>query len=215
MKEELRPIALSLAESIAKQEGIEDEMQATSRANEIVDDIFSEGGPATDIGIELKKKIEENPLIESPFLAPEFNYSQTVDDAVVPAVQELLVLMGNTAAIVPSRNQTDEEKQEFLKALDAVALESFAIFNRHKVPLDYYEYLFELLTTIVRSVKEYSLMQVKGHTEEILSRLIGSKNPGNGKFDSRWATYDQLVKTLESTRKATGDNPNDYFTVGE
>lgn len=201
---------LKLGALIAKEEGLVDE-EAINRVNEIKADAIKEA-PETEIG----KKVRDmalNDEIKSPYQKEVFDYNALRDTTTNKALRETLRELGKYEHLIINMKETDESRQKVEQDYEKLTLELFAILNKHKVGLGEYRYYFGALHAVIDAIQNYMTQQIEGHKTEILSRLIGQKNPGNEKFDSNHATYDGLLDSLAKVRKETGDKLEDYFNV--
>lgn len=197
---------IKLASKQAKEEGLEGN-EFIKRVNELTNDALAEI-PESEEAKKIKE-LSQQEVKEKPV----FDYQQYRDDTSVVAVKEIIKTLGNYEHLVVKMKATDEEKQLVQKAYDDCSLEVFKILNEKKVSLGDYQFVFSALKSIANALEEYMMQQVNGHRSEIVSRLLGAKNPGTGKFDQQHATYKHITDLLEKSRKDTGDKLDDYFTM--
>lgn len=206
--------ALYHAIKIAMRQGAtEEEMHV--RANDILQDALSET-PETDGGKELRAMIDTpNGLaVPSDYVEEEkFDYVKLRDETTVVAAREALALLGTFEALVPKTIAGEEDEIKITEVYHEVSLKMFEILNKNNVGIGEYSTFFNLLKAAVTTLENIVMQQVQGHRTELLSRLFGTRNPGNNKYDSSFATYANLVDSLDKVRKDTGDDRSDYFNV--
>ncbi len=216
MDEKLTPFLLSAATTITAKEGITEEDAAIKRANEIFEDAKL-AEPLTDAGKEcvtLAKDIMATQATGEAGQKPKFDYDALRNDTVMPALAEIIKLMGSVADGLPIRSKTTPEQEKASEdAYEKLTLGTFDILDAHAVGMKEYKYVFDSLKAIVSAMDEYMMQQIVGHRHEIMSRQFGTKNPGTGKFDSNYATYGTLKATLEKVREQTGGKLEDYFNT--
>lgn len=210
----LIPFLLSAATSIAAAEGITDEEAAIKRANEIFEDAKLPE-PLTEAGKQCFQTAQDTFAVQGTAQAtqkPKFDYEALRNETTMVAMGEIIKAMGENSEFLPIRSKTTPEQEKASEeAYDRLTLAAFAALNSHNVGMKEFKYLFDSLKAIVSALEEHMMAQVIGHRHEIMSRLMGTKNPGTGKFDSNYVTYETLVATLNKVREDTGGNLDDYF----
>ena len=151
--------------------------------------------------------------VQSPYVEPvKFDYNKLRDDTAAPAMREILKFIGESATeIVLTGEMVNKKTVDEL--YDKVSKKVLEILTAHNVTFSDYQYVFEYLQSIFYIVGDVVGKQRRGHEREILSRVLGAKNPGNAKFDVDYANYGDLMKAVLDTRSQTGDKPEDYFHI--
>ncbi len=212
---------LSACTTLASEEGITDEEKVAVRANEIYTDAQNEE-PVTEVGKKARQQAKDVVAVEatnnvpSPYGgAPKFDYDGLYDKTVTPSVGEIWKLIGENSdslaltASVPSKELVQARKDAFEK----ISIGAFNILNKNGVGMSKYGYLFKDLKDTIAMLESLMGEQVTGHKLEIESRTLGVKNPGTGKFDANYATYEALLATRERIKTETGGNDEDYFMI--
>lgn len=212
--EALKNALITESATLTAEQGITDEETQVVRANEIFLDASKEN-PETPDGVLVRARAMANlnvPKTEDG--KPKFNATEYRDATALIAVGDILKKMADHADFLPIPSAgTLEYEKKCEEAYQALSLEAFAILNEKKVGIATYAYVFGSLKSVISSLESLMLKQISGHQQELLSRFVGTKHPANGKFDIRYATYQDLVTSLEKTRQETGSNPEDYFNI--
>lgn len=210
-----------IAESvkIAQSEGFTDELAVLERANVLMADAKLEV-PTTEVGQKIRAIAEtaESDVrngIPSPYTPKiQYDYNKFRDETATVAVEAILKTVLSKYDYLVAHMQDPEERRVLIdKDYEAATLDIFKIFNDNKVGISAYKYVFEMLKSVMGTLEDTIQQQVNGHRTEIMSRLLESKNPGTGKFDSSYATYEELISLLTRTREATGGKMQDYFEM--
>lgn len=194
------------AVKVTQEEGLTDDA-AVARVNELKADAMLDE-PTTEIGKQVKERAS---IIKSPYV--KFDYEDLRDKTVRPSISEVFAKISEYNHLIVKGKETEEERELLTKEYNSCVLEMFKILNKNNVVIGNYKYLFAAMTAIIKSLEDFTMEQVNGHKAEISSRVFGTKNPGTGKFDHAYATYQDIVDILMKVRKDTGDNMNDYFNV--
>ncbi len=176
--------------------------------------------PDTDLGKKVKQLAFEIGAVQatgmaSPYVQqPKFDYEKLRDETSIPAIVDILKKLSEHSEFlpIPSKPTPDYEKASD-EGYSKLMLDTFQILNARKIGMSEYKYIFDSLKTIMSALEEGVMQQVTGHRHEIMSRIFGTKNPGTEKFDSNYATYEDLTKTLERVRTETGGKMEDYFNI--
>lgn len=213
----LVPFLLSAATSIAAEEGITEESAALARANAIFEDANHPSGPGTDAGKACLARAKDIQAVQKTGTAtdkPQFDYDALRNETTMPAISEIIKLMGTVADGLPIRSKTTPEQEKASEdAYEKLTMGAFGILDAHSIGMSEYKYVFDSLKAIISAMDEFMMQQIVGNRHEIMSRSFGSKNPGTGKFDANYATYGILKATLETVRAATGGKLEDYFNI--
>lgn len=217
-EKDLQAIIFAEAAKEVATEGITSKEEATARVNVIIKDASLEQ-PKTDLGRIVRERAQMiASSVESPYMAPEkFDYNKLRRETVDPAITEILKLIGSFTDIVPptasEQGEQEQLNKEAFKAHDRFSFEILQILNKNNVALTDYQYLFQELKGIFAITEKIINEQVGGHRAEIMSRLLGKRDPAFNKFDQGFATYKDLTDTVLKTRAATGDRIDDYFHI--
>lgn len=214
-KNKLEKNIIQITQAFVDEMGIEDEIAHLAKVDEIKNDAsLDEPKTAEGKAIRLKAIAYESGEIKSPFVK-KFDYNKLRDDTTNVALNEFLKAIGKYNHLILPTQETAEGKDLFAKDYDNLSLDFFRIANEHNVGIGEYEYMFKALGAIMEGIGKYTQQQVAGHRAEIMSRLLGAKNPGTDKFDQTRSTYKNLIDSLEVVRKDTGGKLDDYFNVEE
>lgn len=200
----------------AHDEGIREEEQMVARVNQIVDDAMIEepvtlaGQTARANALAYLEKADNGEIPAEKL----FDYNKLRDETSFKAACEILSLIGSKGdKLVLKMTATEEEKAQVDVDYRETSKECLDIMSRNNVGIKELDFIFGEIQRIGDVLGKICLQQISGHKEEILSRTIGTRNPGNQKFDDNHATYADLIQALERVRKETGDKPEDYFHV--
>ncbi len=196
-----------------------DEEKSIEAVNKIVDDAQKDV-PETPVGKDIKEKAakiitDQANGFASPYMAtPKYDYGKLRDETSLPAISEILKKLGEHSEFLPIPTKpTEEYEKKSDQSYNQLMLDTFAILNGKGVGMKEYKYIFDSLKTIVGGLEEGIMQQVVGHRHEIMSRIFGTRNPGNERFDSNYATYKDLIDTLMKVREQTGGKKEDYFGI--
>lgn len=212
------PALISASTGIAKEEGVTEEELIAVRAQEIFQDA-SKDQPETDAGKMAKSRADEIIAVQatgmvSPYAEVKFDYEKYRDETAIVAVGAIFKRLGEHHAFLAILSKPSKEyEKESEKTYDKLALEVFKILNTNKVGMKEFKFVFDSMKSVISALDEYMMQQVVQHRHEIMSRTFGAKNPGTDKFDSNYATYENLTDTLERVREATGGKMSDYFNI--
>ena len=199
---------------ITQEEGLTDD-EAIARVNELKTDALLEE-PTTEVGKRVREVALKNDGVVSPYTEKtKFDYDDLRDKTVRPAISETFAKISEFSHLIVKGKETEEERNELSKEYNLCVLELFKILNKNNVVIGNYKYFFAAMGAIIKSLEDFTMEQVNGHKAEISSRVFQTKNPGTGKFDHAYATYQDVVDILMKTRKDTGDNLDDYFNLTE
>lgn len=216
MAEKLIPFLLSAATAITAEEGITEENAAIERANVIFEDAKLPE-PLTEVGKACVLRAKDILAVQATGDAgtkPKFDYEALRNETTMVAMGEIIKSMGENSTDLPIRSKTTPEQEKSSEeAYDRLTLAAFEALNKHGVGMSEYKYLFASLKAIISALEEHMMAQIIGHRHEIMSREFGIRNPGTGKFDSNYATYETLTATLSKVREQTGGNLDDYFNI--
>lgn len=147
--------------------------------------------------------------IKSPLST--FNYDLYRDETTRKAVVKIMQLIGeNAESIVPTTSTPGEEIDAKFQDLSQKIME---VMIECKVPETDYKYMFESLQSVPYLLSEYIRKHCNAVQKEILSRIIGVRDPGTEKFSFEFSTLSDLFAGLEKARAATGGNIEDYYTI--
>lgn len=222
MDEKLKAL-ISASQTVAIGEGItETEAQAT-RINELIKDAQLDE-PATPAGKIVKERaadiiaVNKTAALEgvrSPYTENKFDYDANQDKTCLPSVSAILALIGQNAEFlaIPTKTPTKEYEDACGKAYDKVIMGVLDILAENNVGLADFTHVFKVLQTIIEAIKQQIDTEVVGHRHEIMSRILGTRNPGSDKFDSNHATWGDLKESVLKVRESTGGKLEDYFTI--
>ena len=157
----------------------------------------------------MEKENKENKGVLSP-LTP-YDYNKHRDETIVPAMVKILKLLGeNAEEIFEAWGKTPESSKEIQTKIGAQVVTILAQSGVARTDLDA---CMNIPQSFYVALSNIVMSQIRNHEHEIMSRVVGAKNPGNNKFDLEYSTYGDLLKSLIQVRKDTGDNVEDYFTL--
>lgn len=154
-------------------------------------------------------KNNEDGSIPSP-LTP-FDYNLYREQKTNPAMKRILQLVAEKADTLLFNGKI--EFKDFNERIDVVAKDILAILIEENVAEADRRWVFEYPKQIFEILGDNIQKQVEGNTRELLSRVIGTRNPGSGKFDVNYSNIGDLFSTLIKVRKETGDKKEDYFFI--
>lgn len=220
-QDKLTPHLLSACTTLAtaeltKPDVVLDEEAVITRANEIFQDaVLPE--PVTDQGKQAREQALNVVAIEATAKAnekPKFDYDQFRDETAIVAVSDIFKKVGELADYLPiPAKTTPEYEKNCEESYDKLVLSSFEILNTRNVGMSQYKYVFDSMKAVISALEDQMMQQMVGHRHEIMSRELGAKNPGTGKFDGNYATYAELIAHLKVAREATGNVMEDYFNI--
>jgi hypothetical protein len=207
---------LSASMQIATDEGITDEQEQIDRANTIYEDAKKDT-PETPAGQHAKEMADDiiasqkTNEINQP---KSFDYEELRNNTSIIAIGEIIKKMGENSAFLAIPTKASPEYQKSCEeAYEKLSMDTFKALNTHKVGMSEYKFVFDSLKSVISALEEQIMQQVIGHRHELMSRYLGTKNPGTQKFDANHATYQDLVDTLEKVRTETGGKLSDYFNM--
>lgn len=151
----------------------------------------------------------ENAAVPSPY--SQFDYTKHHNETVIPAMREILTVMAENGEVFAYAGEKNRE--QIVDAFDSLAKKVIDVLVKHNVGMGEYPNVFESLQTSMMFLGNAIGKQRQGHERELLSRVIGGKNPGTGKYDIDHATFLDMLKGLMDLRKQQGNNVEDYFTI--
>lgn len=148
--------------------------------------------------------------VPSP-LTPQFDYNEFRDKTSIPAMLEILKVVADEGPTLVFKGQM--QKKDIDDAYDKVASKVMEVLIRNNVVETNTNNLFQYLQSIFYIIADNLAKQVQGHKREIISRVVGVRNPGSNKFDIDYTNMGDLMAALLETRKNTGDKVEDYFFI--
>lgn len=170
--------------------------------------------PQTDLGkaVALKTMQEINKGADSKYYETDFDFTKEQNEKVRPVALEVLKLILEKGDIaIPHFGVDQERTKEHNKAIDDIAFNVLMKLNEYNVPTAYFADLFDKINASLRVIENQVHDNVAGHKTEIMSRLLGVRNPKFKTYDSRHATYKNILDLLEKVRQDTGNDTKDYF----
>ena len=152
----------------------------------------------------------EDNSIPSPISVP-FDYTKHREDTGNPAIRKILKIVADNGEKLTFSGQF--QMQEFNDRFDEVAKEVIAVLVEQNIADTDRAFVFQYLSQIFMILGDNVAKQVDGHKREILSRVIGAKDPGSDKFNVDYSNFGDLLKTLIKVREETGGNNEDYFFI--
>lgn len=149
----------------------------------------------------------------SPLQPEQFDYNKLRDETAIPAMVEILKLIGDEAHTIVFTGQ--KQKHEIDDAYDKLSRKVIEVLVKHNVAKVDLPHCFQYFQSVIYVIEDSIKKQIQGHEREILSRTIGKRNPGSGKFDVDFTNMADLISSLFAVRKNTGDNVADYFHMPE
>lgn len=107
--------------------------------------------------------------------------------------------------------QTPEEKKVAEEKATDFAIGIMQAIAATDLPADYAALPIEKLIAILSVLKNYINGSARQAEDEFLSRTYGVKHPVTGKYRKDLITLGALMMKVDEARKATGDNPDDFF----
>lgn len=147
--------------------------------------------------------------VTSPYA--EFDYNKYHNETVVPAMREILHIIADNGEVFAYPGEKNRE--EIVDSFDVLAKQVIDCLVKHNVGLGEYQNVFESIQTSIMFLGNAIGKQRQGHERELLSRVIGGRNPGTGKYDVDHATFLDMLKGLMALREQQGGNVEDYFTI--
>lgn len=214
------PILVQVSNHMAVTEGLTEEEAIINRSNEIFQDAQLPE-PTTEAGkyaraeaLQKLKELGEVNLADAKQQAEKFNYVALRDKAAMGAIPLILKKISEVSDELPTAYQsTAEEQKKYNSVIDKLTYDIFPILTENGAGLGHYKYIFDLLKQIISDLYEHNQQQINGHTHEFMSRAYGAKNPGTGKFDATYATYDDLKNARQKAKEETGNDDKDYFSL--
>lgn len=151
-----------------------------------------------------------NEPIKSPIEIP-YDYLKRREETTTPVMQKILKLVGDNADKITFTGQFTME--EFNDRFDAVARDVKAIMAEGDIVESDRRYIFDYLSSVFSIIADNIAKEIDGHKREILSRIVGKRNPGNDKFDVDYCNYGDILTALVKVREQTGNNNEDYFFI--
>lgn len=144
------------------------------------------------------------------FETPPFDWEAYKDSTLNNATKDILIILGGSAErICYTGEKTQSEVNEIYNPVADLARDAMVKHNvGYKQATELFDYLRGIVTLLENKLKK----EYEGHQKEVLSRLLGTKNPMTGKFDVDFATFEKLVAAVDKSRELTGGNIYDYFT---
>jgi hypothetical protein len=209
------PFYLQVCVDIAQKEGLTDEDAITARVNELYTDATKET-PETELGLEVRTRAEDLIAVAKTqgVVTPtsQFDFNALRNKTVLPAIADIIREMGNYADKLPIlAAPTEEVEKEVDAAYESLILGLFAICDKHGVSMRDYSFMFKTMSDMISYLETETINEITGHRFEIMSYLFAAKNPKNGLFDSNFATYADLKKTLFKVREDNGNDNSLFF----
>lgn len=139
---------------------------------------------------ELKSPLEVNDVIK-------FDYNKLRNETTNIALMKVMALIANTPGLVTLEGQTSAQTEEQYKNIDKCSFQVLQVMNENNVRMEDFGYLFAQIKAIVTGVERCAILQVDEHSANLASKIMGVKNPGTGEFDNNFATYKDLLDTVE------------------
>lgn len=130
------------------------------------------------------------------------------------AGEQLLKVIGNMDNLFLLSDKP-EDMQKNDEAYTNLLEKTLEIFTENKVALTNYAFVFKGVKSIIDALEQHMNNHSSNLQKEINSRVIGAKNPLDGKYDANHATHEDLIQTVLRLREAQGNVPGaeDYFTI--
>ena len=182
-----------------------------NRVNEVVRDALAEA-PQTELGRKAKAVLAEEleKGEQSKYYQVEFDFNVHLNEVVLPQINFLLNLLGESEGLVSPFGASAEEEDAKNKLVDGIS-HKLLMNMKDITPLGYYPDVFKRIKQLLDQIEHSVVSQVQGHREEVFARQLGARNPKYKRFDQAHATYAQLLTLLEKARKETGNVASDYF----
>lgn len=133
-------------------------------------------------------------------------------DTAGKAAEEILKLFAEYDNLfMVSNDENDSKKYE--ETYQKFLAEILVIFKKNNVGITNYSYVFKGIKAIIDSLEQTMNNHMTNLKVELLSRVVGSKNPYNNKYDIDHSTHQDLISALEKIREDQGNNPEDFFTI--
>lgn len=152
---------------------------------------------------------------------PEFDYNGLREKAVMPAIRQIFKLISEKSDVIvfdSTKNYKDVEI-EASKVIDDTFNQMtitimMDILSKENVSINDIDYVFERMMAIIEILKKIIGQQISGHKREILSRMLGARNPNpdNNRYDVDHATYKDLLAGAVKAKEITGNEDKDYFS---
>jgi len=152
--------------------------------------------------------------VKSPFVPEinnQFDYNKYQDDTTIKAISELFKCLGKNSDIIVFPHSAD--KKDMIDNYDKVANEMLNILIDFKVPTCDLQKVSDELSNIPFQLFQIISRLRNEYEKELLARTIGTRNPGDGKYSSEYATVGDMINALINVRKSQGNNAEDYFFI--
>lgn len=151
--------------------------------------------------------------MEKGVLSPltPFDYNKYRDDTVIPAMVQITKLLGENAEQIYQAWGKDQEASKAIQV--EMSNKVVAIMASCGVARTDLDACLNIPQSFYVALSNVVMSQIRQHEHEIMSRVVGAKNPGNNKFDLEYATYGDLLKTVIKVREETGNKVEDYFNL--
>jgi hypothetical protein len=154
--------------------------------------------------------MEENKVNENEVDLNEYRRN-TAEKASIQIIKEVAVLENIQDLFI---SKDDEESMNKVNEVYGILFGKIqVIMHQNNVALTDVGYMFTAINAIFDALKNFLLNKQSGIKHEILSRLVGAKNPKDGKFDIDYATQVQIIDSLLKLREQQGNDNEDYFTL--
>lgn len=128
------------------------------------------------------------------------------------AVGAILRLLGkNAEGLTPSQTASEEMQEEQMKLFYKVSQKCLQLCAEYDVPMKDMLMVYDAIGNMLKALKSMAEQEMQGHQLEIMSRLVGRRNPSTNLFSFDYANYKEFLAALEKVKLETGNNRDDYF----
>lgn len=147
-----------------------------------------------------------------------YDYNTPVEKTATEIAQFTAALLGEKAGalIIENHEKLDPEaKRAFEENSNDFAIEIMKHIATTDIPVDYASHAITKIITVLEILQKYIQGTIRQNKHEIISRVIGVRDPGSDKYTAEAATVGQLMLKLDEIRTSQGSNMSDYFNTKE
>lgn len=173
----------------------------------------------------MQSEAENKENIESPFTPKmveitvphplenkDFDLDKYQYDVTAKALNSIFKIIGEEADTL-SFNKGNDTVETVTEKLNMVAKKFQDSLIDNEVPDCAMQDILDTIQTIMTQIFGIITRQKNEFQKELLARVIGTRNPKEGRYDRGYATLGDMFLALKRVKAEQGDNAEDYYPL--
>lgn len=150
--------------------------------------------------------------VPHPLENAEFDLDKYQYDVTAKAILSIFKILGENAETL-SFNKNADTAETIMDKLNSVSQKIQDSIIDNEVPDLAMQDVLDTINTIIAQLFNIMTRQKNEFQKELLARVIGTRNPKEGRYDRGYATLGDMFLALKRVKAEQGDKAEDYYAL--